>query len=325
MKFLFTLVVLTFVFAVNALKAQVNSFLVKTKPATSLNSADHSRTSEGKARHSCGVRTFSTSESPLLVIDGILHEFTELQKLNPNDIASIEILKEGATALIGCRPARGVIIITTKSASVKKFIIKDFLSGEKVPSATIWLTSGNDTVKFIADENGELVTDKLKPGLEYEITVSSAGYKSLTTTGKGKEQEILLERDIKENENVVVIAYPTIRCRSYCCGGVYTRLQSDKINVAKPEETGNAKPLYPNPVQRNNVFNLELESRQNEVIQLSIISLNGSLVSLQSQKISKGLNRISVITDVKWSAGIYVIQLRNAKGTVIKQEKLVVQ
>lgn len=61
-----------------------------------------------------GVSTFNNS-SPLCLVDGIERM---INTVNPNDIASITILKDAATsAIYGVRGANGVILITTKSGS----------------------------------------------------------------------------------------------------------------------------------------------------------------------------------------------------------------
>ncbi|WEK36035.1 MAG: TonB-dependent receptor [Candidatus Pseudobacter hemicellulosilyticus] len=63
-----------------------------------------------------GVSSINGSNSPLVVIDGIpLGEAGNLNAVNPNIIASIEVLKDAsATAIYGSRGANGVIMITTK-------------------------------------------------------------------------------------------------------------------------------------------------------------------------------------------------------------------
>jgi TonB-linked SusC/RagA family outer membrane protein len=60
-----------------------------------------------------GVNSLSASSSPLYVIDG--YPASEDVYINPNDIESIDILKDAASAAIyGSRGASGVILITTK-------------------------------------------------------------------------------------------------------------------------------------------------------------------------------------------------------------------
>jgi len=60
-----------------------------------------------------GTRSISAGNNPLIIVDGV--QYPSLQDLNPNDIASMDILKDASsTAIYGSRGANGVIIITTK-------------------------------------------------------------------------------------------------------------------------------------------------------------------------------------------------------------------
>ena len=62
-----------------------------------------------------GERSILGSNDPLLVLDGIPYEGGNLNDINPQDIASIEILKDAsATAIYGSRGANGVLLISTK-------------------------------------------------------------------------------------------------------------------------------------------------------------------------------------------------------------------
>jgi len=61
-----------------------------------------------------GVNSINASNSPLVVIDGI--PGGSINDIDPNDIQSIEVLKDAAsTSIYGSRGTNGVIIITTKS------------------------------------------------------------------------------------------------------------------------------------------------------------------------------------------------------------------
>jgi len=67
-----------------------------------------------------GPTSFYLSQEPLYVVDGLEVEpgpNGSLNWLNPQDIASIEVLKYGAsTALYGVRGGNGVIVIKTKGS-----------------------------------------------------------------------------------------------------------------------------------------------------------------------------------------------------------------
>lgn len=64
-----------------------------------------------------GIGSFNASQDPLFIIDGVPTTAT-LNSLNMNDIESMQVLKDAASASIyGSRAANGVVIITTKKGS----------------------------------------------------------------------------------------------------------------------------------------------------------------------------------------------------------------
>lgn len=82
-----------------------------------------------------GANSFTTSTEPLYVVDGMPYSMGEgrstdfgmkqsnnpLSTISPQDILSIEVLKDAsATAIYGSRAANGVVLITTKSGSEGK-------------------------------------------------------------------------------------------------------------------------------------------------------------------------------------------------------------
>lgn len=70
-----------------------------------------------------GTSTFEAGASPLFVVDGVVYD--NIDDLNPEDIASVEVLKDAASAAIyGSRSANGVFLITTKQ-------------GDKVPELKV--------------------------------------------------------------------------------------------------------------------------------------------------------------------------------------------
>ncbi|MGI4741342.1 MAG: SusC/RagA family TonB-linked outer membrane protein [Janthinobacterium lividum] len=65
-----------------------------------------------------GARSLSASNDPLVVLDGIPFPGS-IGDINPNDIQSIDILKDAsATAIYGSRGANGVILVTTKGGKM---------------------------------------------------------------------------------------------------------------------------------------------------------------------------------------------------------------
>ncbi len=74
-----------------------------------------------------GVNSITGNNDPLVVVDGILGG--DLSTINPNDIESMDILKDAsATAIYGVRGSNGVIIVTTKKGSGDSKINADYFT-----------------------------------------------------------------------------------------------------------------------------------------------------------------------------------------------------
>ncbi len=84
-----------------------------------------------------GTGTINNAD-PLIVIDGV--PAGGLDDVNPNDIGSIEILKDASSsAIYGSRAANGVVLVTTKKGNF----------GEKLKTSVNYFTGNNKTMKYI--------------------------------------------------------------------------------------------------------------------------------------------------------------------------------
>jgi iron complex outermembrane receptor protein len=100
-----------------------------------------------------GVGSLRSGTQPLYVLDGFLLDNSDtgiasnpLNFLNPNDIASIDVLKDAsATALYGSRASNGVIVITTKKG-------KSGTSQVNFSASTAWSSIAKKIDVFGADE-----------------------------------------------------------------------------------------------------------------------------------------------------------------------------
>jgi len=110
--------------------ANVKSETLMERPATSVEQALAGRvagvnisTNSGRpgGRTSIQIRGYSSinaSSNPLYVVDGIVWEGGALDAISPNDIETIDVLKDASsTAIYGTRGSNGVIMITTKKGS----------------------------------------------------------------------------------------------------------------------------------------------------------------------------------------------------------------
>lgn len=116
-----------------------------------------------------GTATLNSNADPLIVINGVPYstdiddsfdfntanqeDFAQMLSLNPNDIESIEVLKDAAsTAVYGTAGANGVLLITTKKGAMGKtrfsFSTKNSF---KFEPKSMPMLSGNDYVAYIQD------------------------------------------------------------------------------------------------------------------------------------------------------------------------------
>lgn len=145
-----------------------------------------------------GITSLNGSSEPLYVIDGVIltdanaassgmgkvdasEDVNSLMGLNPQDIASIEILKDAsATAIFGSAGANGVVLITTKTAQKDKPVIQ-FNAGYDVSTP----------YKFI----DVLPFDGYVDYLKYRVAADDGGWAQSTLrtiySGYGTESEQL--------------------------------------------------------------------------------------------------------------------------------------
>lgn len=70
-----------------------------------------------------GIASFGANTEPLIVIDGVIGG--SLSTVDPNDIHSIDVLKDGsAAAIYGSRGGSGVILITTKTGKSGRVVVE---------------------------------------------------------------------------------------------------------------------------------------------------------------------------------------------------------
>ena len=70
-----------------------------------------------------GISSFGANAEPLIVIDGVIG--ASLNTVDPNDIESMDVLKDGsAAAIYGTRGSSGVILVTTKSGKKGKAVVE---------------------------------------------------------------------------------------------------------------------------------------------------------------------------------------------------------
>lgn len=95
--------------------SNVSTALYGTAPGVYVNSGNNRPSNAGDASIQVRGQGTLNNSSPLVIVDGVE---SNMSSVNPQDIASISILKDAASsAIYGSRAANGVILITTKKGS----------------------------------------------------------------------------------------------------------------------------------------------------------------------------------------------------------------
>ncbi|TNJ46066.1 TonB-dependent receptor [Tamlana fucoidanivorans] len=132
--------------ALDALKGRI--------PGLSIISSSAAQDSEISVRVRGGI-SITQNNSPLYIVDGF-PMIDGFEGLNPNDIESIDVLKDAAaTAIYGSNGANGVIIITTKSGFEGKSTINyQTFVGVKTPSRRIDVLNPLEYVLYDYERTG---------------------------------------------------------------------------------------------------------------------------------------------------------------------------
>ncbi len=106
-----------------------------------------------------GKNSILASNGPLIVVDGVPYQ-GQLRDISPNDVKSLEILKDASSAAIyGSRGANGVILITTKGGIEGKTVIKyDGYSSVQKLSNLPHLMNGEEFYNFKLERDPNAIT-----------------------------------------------------------------------------------------------------------------------------------------------------------------------
>jgi TonB-linked SusC/RagA family outer membrane protein len=148
-----------------------------------------------------GTGSIQGGSTPLYVIDGIPVEASVFQGLNPNDFASIDVLRDAAsTSLYGSRGSAGVIVITTKKGVAGKlkfgysaqFGVKQKPSFAFRPMNTAELLNTQKNYGLIVaqgDATSPVANDPRIPGFYY--STANPRYQNLTSDERAQAGRLL--------------------------------------------------------------------------------------------------------------------------------------
>ncbi|MCX6319557.1 MAG: TonB-dependent receptor [Bacteroidetes bacterium] len=139
-----------------------------------------------------GVGSINAGTTPLYVVDGVQintglgsinTQNNPLNFLNPDDIESIEVLKDAAAASIyGARAGNGVVVVTTKKGKPgkPKFTVNTYI-GQSTPLQTVDVLN---TQQWLDLRIESLVNSGVAPATARSTALSNLGLPATTTQGK---------------------------------------------------------------------------------------------------------------------------------------------
>lgn len=146
-----------------------------------------------------GITSFNGdgANSPLFVIDGIVAD--NISFLNQSDIASIEVLKDAASAAIyGTRAANGVILVTTKKGKAGKISVTyNGFGGSSRPARKLDLLNGEQYAALRNEQYGNGYTGNPNGDTPYTLPYPNAG-----TYGKGTDwQDVIFNKNAQRQQH----------------------------------------------------------------------------------------------------------------------------
>ena len=101
-----------------------------------------------------GIGTLTAGRNPLIVVDGFpLSEGSSFNSINPQDVETIDILKDPASAAIyGSRAANGVILMTTKKGKAEKMrVAVDVYSGVQSRADKVKQVNAYEAAQYLTE------------------------------------------------------------------------------------------------------------------------------------------------------------------------------
>ena len=142
-----------------------------------------------------GVSTFSGGgTSPLYVVDG--QQLDDIDNLDPNDIKTLEVLKDGATAAIyGSKAANGVVLITTKSGEAGEL---------KVDVSSITSVSSLVGDIRVSNTRQRILYEKLRQDNPDNLTTQERDSLSAINRNSNDLQKLVTRQSLRQQVNVGV-------------------------------------------------------------------------------------------------------------------------
>lgn len=156
-----------------------------------------------------GLNSLSGGKSPLIIVDGVIWT-NSIELINPNEIESMDILKDGAAAAIyGTRATNGVILITTKKGVAGEkisFEFSNYVSTQVASEDNRYLTAEeyrNTIQEFYPDLEEALDRGENTNTFDAVTRSPISQYYSMSASGGSENLSFRSNIYIKDNEGLV--------------------------------------------------------------------------------------------------------------------------
>ena len=237
-----------------------------------------------------GLGTFGDT-SPLYVIDGVPMG-TTIRDFSPNDIETIQVLKDAsAGAIYGSRAANGVVIITTKGGKKDqplKVDYKGYFGVDWIPSSTYDVMNADQYSNYLGQAAANSNTPL--PG-GYSLNAETGRYQFMDATDTNWFDEVF-KTGIRQNHNVNLSG-----------GGAYNTYN---IGLDYFQQKGTLEGAGPN-YQR-------FTARVNNTMETKFINFRTSIVYSHSNQDGMGLSNAN-----EYVQGLYGDVTNVLRGTLLMQ------
>ncbi|MEO5564306.1 MAG: TonB-dependent receptor [Chitinophagaceae bacterium] len=166
-----------------------------------------------------GNRSIGGNNSPLIIVDGV--QYNSIQDINPNDIESMEILKDASSvAIYGSRGANGVILITTKKGlNGKSEVTVNSYAG--ISKVTMYPKAGNFEEYVDIRRQAFRTVGQWNSPADDAVAFSGAGELNAVQKGLWTDYQDLLIHDGFQQDHQIGVRAGTDKLKAYMSAGLF--------------------------------------------------------------------------------------------------------
>lgn len=222
-----------------------------------------------------GTNSITGGNAPLIVLDGF--PIPDINDVNPDDIASIEVLKDAASlAIYGARASNGVILITTKKGKAGKFRVtsNNYITTQKLTkNFNLYNAEEFAQLRREAIRTSNSPQDYSPDSINFGGSTNSPEYKNFIKGNYVNWEDVVLRTGLINSHTVTM------------SGG------SENTKIFSSINLFNQSGLIPTSGYKRGTFRINLEQKLNDKIS---IAANINLLTDKQKRESSSLDFITI-------------------------------